>query len=122
MDIFLTYLKVFAVGGAICAVCQLIIDKTKLTSSRILVGLVTMGVLLSALGIYGPFAEFAKAGATVPLLGFGHSLFQGVLEGIRERGLLGVLTGGVTATAGGIAAAVFFGYINALIFDSGTKK
>ena len=119
MDIFLTYLKVFAVGGAICAVCQLIIDKTKLTSSRILVGLVTMGVLLSALGIYGPFAEFAKAGATVPLLGFGHSLFQGVLEGIRERGLL---TGGVTATAGGIAAAVFFGYINALIFDSGTKK
>ena len=93
MDIFLTYLKVFAVGGAICAVCQLIIDKTKLTSSRILVGLVTMGVLLSALGIYGPFAEFAKAGATVPLLGFGR-----------------------------IAAAVFFGYINALIFYSGTKK
>ena len=122
MDIFLTYLKVFAVGGAICAVCQLIIDKTKLTSSRIRVGLVTMGVLLSALGIYGPFAEFAKAGATVPLLGFGHSLFQGVLEGIRERGLLGVLTGGVTATAGGIAAAVFFGYSNALIFSSGTKK
>ena len=122
MDIFLTYLKVFAIGGLICAICQIIIDKTKLTPTRILVGLVTLGVLLSAIGIYKPFAEFAQAGATVPLMGFGHSLFQGVLKGIKEKGLLGILTGGVTATAAGIAAAVFFGYINALIFSSKSKK
>ena len=111
MDIFLTYLKVFAVGGAICAVCQLIIDKTKLTSSRILVGLVTMGVLLSALGIYGPFAEFAKAGATVPLLGFGHLLAKGVRTALEEEGAVGILTGGLTAAAAGITTSLVCGVV-----------
>ena len=118
----MNYLWAFVVGGCICVIGQLLIDLTGLTPARILTGYVVAGVILSAVGWYAPLAEFAGCGATVPLLGFGHSLFQGVLEGIRERGLLGVLTGGVTATAGGIAAAVFFGYINALIFYSGTKK
>ncbi len=122
MELFLTFIKVFLVGGSICAICQLLIDKTKLTASRILVGLVTLGVILSAVGIYKPFAEFAKAGATVPLLGFGHSLFQGVVEGVKEKGVIGIISGGVSATAAGIAAAVFFGYLNALIFSSRNKK
>lgn len=122
MDLFLTFLKVFLVGGAICAACQILIDKTKLTASRILVGLVTLGVILSAVGIYKPFAEFAQAGATIPLLGFGHTLCKGTFEAIDEKGLLGVFTGGVAATAGGITAAVFFGYLNALIFRSHQKK
>ena len=122
MEWVLTFLKVFLVGGAICALCQVLIDQTKLTPSRILVGLVTAGVVLSALGIYQPFAEFAKAGATVPLLGFGHALCKSTFAGVREQGLLGVFTGGITGTAGGIAAAVFFGYLNALIFRSHQKK
>lgn len=122
MEIFITYLKVFLIGGLICTICQIIIDKTKLTSARILVGLVTLGVILSAVGLYKPFVEFAKAGATVPLLGFGHTLFQGVLRGLEEKGILGIFIGGVTAGAAGIAAAVFFGYINALIFSSKSKK
>ena len=122
MKILLDFLIVFFVGGTICAFCQVLIDKTKLTSSRILVGLVTTGVVLSAIGIYEPFAEFAKSGATVPLLGFGHSLYTGVREAVDQNGFLGIFTGGITATAGGIAAAIFFGYINALIFNSHNKK
>ncbi len=114
--------KAFLVGGAICLVCQIIIDRTKLTSARILVGLVTLGVILSAIGIYKPFAQWAGAGATVPLLGFGHSLAQGAIEAVREKGLLGAFTGGIISTAGGIAAAVFFGYLNALIFNAREKK
>ncbi len=116
------FVKAFLVGGFICMICQIIIDRTKLTPARILVGLVTSGVILSAVGIYKPFAEWAGAGATVPLLGFGHSLAQGAIEGAKENGLLGAFTGGITATAGGIAAAVFFGYVNALIFSSREKK
>ena len=112
------FVKAFLIGGLICMLCQIVIDKTKLTSARILVGLVTLGVILSAVGIYKPFAQWAGAGATVPLLGFGHSLAQGAIE----DGLLGAFTGGITATAGGIAAAVFFGYLNALIFSSREKK
>lgn len=122
MEVLLTFFKVFVIGGLICAACQILIDKTRFTPSRILVGLVTLGVALSSIGVYGPFVEFAKAGATVPLLGFGHSLFQGVVENIEQKGVLGIISGGVTATAAGISAAVFFGYINALIFSSNNKK
>ncbi|MBS1412326.1 MAG: stage V sporulation protein AE [Christensenellaceae bacterium] len=116
------FVKAFLIGGLICMLCQIVIDKTKLTSARILVGLVTLGVILSAVGIYKPFAQWAGAGATVPLLGFGHSLAQGAIEAVKKDGLLGAFTGGITATAGGIAAAVFFGYLNALIFSSREKK
>lgn len=113
--------RVFVVGGLLCAFGQLLILKTKLTSARILVGYVTAGVILGALGIYKPLVEFAGAGATVPLTGFGYILAQGAMEGARNEGLLGAFTGGVTAGAGGIAAAVFFGYLAALIFKPKMK-
>ena len=122
MDIILKYLIVFAVGGATCIVAQILIDKTKLTPARILVCYVCSGVFLSAIGIYEPFAEFANAGATVPLLGFGHLIAKGVREAIGKSGLLGALTGGLTATAGGICAAIIFGFIASLIFSSKPKK
>lgn len=115
MQIFLEYLKVFAVGGALCAIGQILIDRTNLTPGRILVSFVTAGVILSAIGIYKPIADFAGAGASVPLTGFGHALAEGAREGVKERGLLGAFTGGVTRTAGGIAAAVIFGYLCALL-------
>lgn len=115
MQIFLEYLKVFAVGGALCAIGQILIDRTNLTPGRILVSFVTAGVILSAIGIYKPIADFAGAGASVPLTGFGHALAEGACEGVKEKGLLGAFTGGVTRTAGGIAAAVIFGYLCALL-------
>ena len=115
MQILWEYLKVFAVGGTLCLIGQLLIDKTNLTPGRILVSYVTAGVILSAVGLYGPIAEFAGAGASVPLTGFGHALARGVREGVEEKGLLGAFTGGVTSTAGGIAAAVIFGYVCALL-------
>lgn len=115
MHIFLEYLKVFAVGGALCAIGQILIDRTNLTPGRILVSFVTAGVILSAIGIYKPIADFAGAGASVPLTGFGHALAEGAREGVKEKGLLGAFTGGVTRTAGGIAAAVIFGYLCALL-------
>ena len=115
MQIFLEYLKVFAVGGALCAIGQILIDRTNLTPGRILVSFVTAGVILSAIGIYKPIADFAGAGASVPLTGFGHALAEGAREGVKEKGLLGAFTGGVTRTAGGIAAAVIFGYLCALL-------
>jgi stage V sporulation protein AE len=115
MHIFLEYLKVFAVGGALCAIGQILIDRTNLTPGRILVSFVTAGVILSAIGIYKPIADFAGAGASVPLTGFGHALAEGAREGVKENGLLGAFTGGVTRTAGGIAAAVIFGYLCALL-------
>ena len=115
MQIFLEYLKVFAVGGALCAIGQILIDRTNLTPGRILVSFVTAGVILSAIGIYKPIADFAGAGASVPLTGFGHALAEGAREGVKENGLLGAFTGGVTRTAGGIAAAVIFGYLCALL-------
>ncbi len=115
MDIFWGLLKAFLVGGAICVVGQLLIDWTKLTPARILVAFVTAGVILTAIGVYGPLVDFAGAGATVPLTGFGYSLAKGAEKAVSEMGLIGALTGGVTATAGGIAAAIFFGYIAALI-------
>lgn len=116
------YLNAFITGGALCVIGQLLIDKTKMTPARILVAFVTAGVILTAVGIYAPLVDFGGAGATIPLTGFGYALASGVLEGVREHGFLGAFTGGVTATAGGIAAAVFFGYLIALIFKPGDKS
>lgn len=118
----LMYVKAFAVGGIICAAGQLLIMKTQLTSARILVGYVTAGVILGALGLYKPLIDFAGAGATVPLLGFGYTLAHGAMEAVKSDGILGAFTGGVTAAAAGIAAAVFFGYLAALIFKPKMKK
>ena len=112
------YLRAFAVGGLICVVGQLLIDYTKLTPARILTGFVVLGVALSALGLYGPLAEFAGAGATVPIVGFGHTLFEGVKEAIAERGPLGLITGGLTAAAGGVAMSLLVGLIVAVLFKS----
>lgn len=109
------YLKVFAVGGLICLIGELLVLLTKLTPARILVCYIIAGVVLSAVGLYGPLVEFAGAGATVPLTGFGHALCQGVKFSVQESGLLGAFTGGLSATAGGIAAAVFFGAIVGLV-------
>jgi stage V sporulation protein AE len=116
------YLKAFITGGALCVIGQLLIDKTKMTPARILVTYVTAGVILTAVGIYAPVVDFGGAGATVPLTGFGYALASGVLKGVREHGFLGAFTGGVAGTAGGIAAAVFFGYLIALIFKPGDKS
>ncbi len=108
-------LKAFVVGGLICVVGQVLIDKTKLTPARILVSFVVLGVVLTAIGVYGPLVEFAGAGATVPLTGFGYTLAEGVKKALSEHGLIGALLGGLTATAGGITAAVLFGLIASLI-------
>ena len=116
------YLKAFAVGGAICAIGQLLLDKTKLTPARILVCFVVLGVILGGCGIYQPLVDFAGAGATVPLTGFGYNLAKGVRRAVQEDGLLGVLTGGLKAAAGGISAAVFFGFLAALIFKPKDKS
>ena len=116
------YLKAFVCGGILCAIGQILIDKTKLTPARILTGYVVAGVILTAVGVYGPIVEWGGAGATVPLLGFGYSLANGVQRAVVEKGWLGVLTGGLTATAGGIAAAVVFGVLIALVFKPGDKR
>lgn len=116
------YIKAFIFGGLLCVIGQLLVDYTALTPARILTGYVVGGVVLSAVGIYGPFAEFAGAGATVPLTGFGNLLAKGVREAIKEKGFLGAFTGGFEASAGGIAAAVFFGLCMALIFKSKDKN
>lgn len=122
MEIFLTYLKAFAVGGLLCAIGQILVDKTKLTPARILSAYVVAGVILGALGLYRPLAEWAGAGATVPLTGFGNVLADGVRKAVAEYGLLGAFTGGFKASAAGIAAAVFFGLITALVFKSKDKS
>lgn len=109
------YVNAFWVGGLICVVGQLLIDLTKLTPARIMVVFVTGGVVLGAVGLYGPLVEFAGCGATVPLLGFGWALSEGVRKAVQEDGLLGAFTGGFTAGAAGTAAAVFFGYVAALL-------
>ncbi|SEH50501.1 stage V sporulation protein AE [Ruminococcus flavefaciens] len=112
----LDILKAFLVGGAVCAVGQFLIDFTKLTPARILTGFVITGVILSALGLYEPFADFAGAGATVPLTGFGHLLAEGIRKTIENDGLLGIFTGGLTAAAGGVTAALLFGLIASFLF------
>ena len=121
METVMALIKAFCVGGVLCALGQVFIMRTKLTSSRILVGYVTAGVILTALGIYEPFVEFAGAGATVPLTGFGYLLASGVRDAVAEKGIFGILTGGVTAAAGGITAAIVFGYMAALIFKPKMK-
>ncbi len=116
------YLNAFLCGGILCAIGQIFIDKTKLTPARILTGYVVTGVALSALGLYEPIVQWGGAGATVPLTGFGHALAKGVKKAVAESGWLGVFTGGLTATAGGIAAAVVFGVVMAAIFKPGDKR
>lgn len=116
------YVKAFVIGGLICVVGQILIDYTKLTPARILVMFVTLGVVLTAVGLYEPLVNFAGAGATVPLSGFGYTMAKGTQEAVRKDGLLGVFTGGVTAGAAGIAAAVFFGYLAALLSKPGDKS
>ena len=116
------YIKVFALGGALCAIGQILIDKTKLTPARILTVYVVAGLILEAVGLYSPLVKWAGAGATVPLTGFGSTLAKGVEKTVSEVGVLGAFTGGVTAAAGGIAAAVFFGYLAAVLFKPKMKS
>lgn len=116
------YLNAFLCGGALCAIGQIFIDKTRLTPARILTGYVVAGVLLSALGLYQPLADWGGAGATVPLTGFGHALAKGVRKATGEQGWLGILTGGLTATAGGITMAVAAGVVMAMLFKPGDKR
>lgn len=122
MELLFDLLKAFLIGGAICAVGQLFIDYTKFTPARILVTMVVSGVALTALGIYEPIIKFAGAGASVPLTGFGYSLAKGVEEAVKEYGLLGAISGGLTATAAGITTALFFGLLMALLARSKEKR
>ena len=115
------YIKAFLIGGLFCLIGQILIDKTKLTPARILVSYVVAGVILGGIGIYKPLAEFAGAGATVPLTGFGYTLAKGVKEAVDNHGFLGILTGGLKATAGGISAAIISGLIFSLIFKAKDK-
>ena len=122
MAFLFSLLKAFAVGGLLCVAGQLLLLRTNLTSARILVVYVVAGVALTALGLYKPLVDFAGAGATVPLTGFGYSLAMGAIEAVHEQGLVGAFTGGIVNTAGGIAAAIVFGLLNALIFKPRTKS
>lgn len=122
MDMLGMMLKAFVVGGLICTIGQVLIMKTNLTSARILVGYVTAGVILGALGLYKPLIDFAGAGASVPLTGFGYLLADGAMEAAKTEGILGAFTGGIKAGAGGIAAAVFFGYLAAILFKPKMKQ
>lgn len=122
MDLFIDCLKAFFVGGFFCLIGQILIDCTKLTPARILVGYVVSGVILTAVGIYGHLVDFAGAGATVPLTGFGYSLAKGVEKAVSEYGLIGALSGGLTATAAGISAAIVFGLVASLFSKPGVKS
>lgn len=122
MDTFLEYVKAFAVGGALCVVGQLLIDYTKLTPARILTSYVVVGVILGVFGLYQPLVDFAGAGATVPLTGFGNVIAKGVREAVAADGALGIFTGGLGAAAGGISAAVFFALLVSLIFKPKDKN
>ena len=118
----LEYIKAFAVGGMLCLIGQFLIDYTKLTPARILTSFVVAGVVLSALGVYQPLVDFAGEGASVPLTGFGHVMAQGIREAVKEKGLLGIFTGGFTAAAAGLSAALFFALLGALLFKSRDKN
>lgn len=122
MELFSDFLKAFLVGGLFCAIGQILIDYTKLTPARILVAYVVSGVALGAIGIYKPLMDWAGAGASVPLTGFGYLLYKGVKEAVVENGILGIFTGGLTASAGGITAAILFGLIIAMIFKPNDKS
>jgi stage V sporulation protein AE len=115
-------IKSFVVGGILCAIGQILVDKTRLTPARILVGYVVMGVILGAIGLYQPITEFAGAGATVPLTGFGYSLSKGVKEAVLQKGFLGIFTGGLEATSGGITAAIIAGLVVSIIFKARDKS
>ena len=121
MQMLWNFVKAFAVGGGICVVGQLLIDYTKLTPARILVGFVVAGVALPAIGVYEPLVQWAGCGATVPLTGFGYALAQGVKEAVAEKGIVGAITGGLTATAAGVTTAVTLGLVAALVGKSGDK-
>ena len=121
LDVILSFLRAFLVGGLFCVIAQILIDKTKLTPARILVLYVVAGVFLGAIGIYEPLVDFAGAGATTPLTGFGYTISKGIREAVNEKGLLGALTGGLQSTSGGIAAALVFGYLTCLIFRGKPK-
>ena len=121
MELISALAKAFLVGGLFCAAAQVLIDRTKLTPARILTGYVVAGVFLGALGVYAPVADFAGAGATVPLTGFGYLISKGVREAVDEKGLLGALTGPLTAASGGTAAALISGFLASLVFRSRTK-
>ena len=116
------YVYAFSIGGLFCVIGQILIDKTKLTPARILVSYVVIGVILGGIGIYKPLADFAGAGATVPLTGFGYTLAKGVKEAIDENGFIGIITGGLKATAGGIAVAVFAGLLVSFLFKAKDKS
>ena len=116
------YINAFWVGGLICGAAQILIDKTNMTPARILVLYVVIGTILGGIGIYDKLVDFAGAGASVPLVGFGNVLAKGVMKAVDANGLIGVITGGTAAAAGGIAAAIFFGFLVALIFDPKAKK
>ena len=122
MEIFLDYLKVFAVGGALCALGQLLINKTQMSSARILVTFMLLGVVLELAGAFSYMKEFASAGVTIPITGFGSGLARGALRGAREGGLLGAISGGLEAVSPGIAAVIFFGFVFSLVFKSHSKK
>ena len=121
MELVFAYLKCFVVGGALCAVGQILIDRTSLTPARILTIYVVLGVVLGALGVYQPLVDWAGAGASIPLTGFGNTLAKGVREAVAERGWLGIFTGGFTSSAAGICAALLFGYLAALLFRAREK-
>ena len=122
MGTFMEYFNAFWVGGLICALCQILLDRTKMLPGRIMVTLVCMGAVLSFLGLYDPFAEYAGAGASVPLLGFGHLLFQGVKDAVKESGFLGLFQGGLKSGAVGTSAALIFAYLASWIFQPKMKK
>lgn len=122
MNVFLDFLKVFLIGGGICVVGQLLMDLTKLTPARILVTFVVLGVFLQLIHVYEPLVDFAGAGATVPLTGFGYTLCKGVAKAVSQDGFLGIFTGGFTSGAGGIAAAIVFGFLVSVIFKSKSKS
>lgn len=115
------YLNAFLIGGIICAIAQILIDKTKMTPARILVSFVVAGVFLGFLGLYDKLIDIGGAGATVPIVGFGNTLAKGVIKGISEKGFIGIFTGGMSAAAGGIAASIFFGFLMAIIFKPKQK-
>ena len=117
----LTYIKVFIVGGIICLIAQIMMDYFKMQTPYVMVTYVSLGAVLTFLGLYEPIVKFGEAGATVPIIGFGYSLAKGVIKGIESDGFLGIFTGGITATAGGVAAAIFFGYIMAVVFTPKSK-
>lgn len=122
MEFFLQYLKVFAVGGFVCLIGQILINLTKMTSARILVTFLLLGVFLEAVGVFKYIEKFAGAGITIPITGFGSTLVKGALKGLNEKGVLGVLTGGLSATSAGVSSAVLFGFLMAIIFRSRTKS